>query len=363
MTILHYISTIDESSGGLGAYMQLLTRELGKLVDLHVLTHKRNNERQLSNCTIHYVPFKWKPWDNCKREFLQLVDELHPDVVHVNCCWTPTCALITKWAKLVGIKVVYSPHGMLDPYSMKIHYWTKKLPAILLYQKKALQQCDLVHATSELEKKNILALGWNKNVSSITNCIQIDDIQAKTSWHRNKNILFLSRVHPQKGVNILIEAVGKLKKELVGYTITIAGPGEESYLEELRTQAIQCGVADIIHFAGAVYAEEKWPLYRKADLFVLPSWSESFGIVVAEALACGTPVITTKGAPWEDLSAYNCGWWIGIGTDPLTDALHQFLVLSEQDLERMGCNGRRLVEEKYNSAIVAKQFAEMYKSL
>lgn len=363
MIILHYISSIDESSAGLGAYMQLLTRELGKLVELHVLTHKRNNERQLSNCTIHYIPYKWKPWNNCKGEFMQLLHELHPDVIHVNCCWTPTCALITKWAKQTGIKVVYSPHGMLDPYSIKIHYWTKKLPAILLYQKKALQRCDLVHATSELEKNNLQALGWNKNVLSITNCIQIDDIQTKTSWHRNKNILFLSRVHPQKGVEFLIEAVGRLRQELAGYTITIAGPCEQSYLEELRAQAMQCGVADMIHFAGAVYADDKWPLYRKADLFVLPSWSESFGIVVAEALACGTPVITTIGTPWEELNSCSCGWCISIGPRPLMEALRQFLAYSEQDLERMGRKGRRLVEEKYNSAIVARQFAEMYKNL
>lgn len=363
MKILHYIPSIDEISGGVGAYMQLFTRDLGRQCELHVVTHRSDNERMLENCTVHYIDYKWKPWNNCKREFLTLLNEIHPDVFHTNSCWMPVSALTAMWAKDAGYKVVYTPHGMLEPYSIRRHYWTKKLPAILLFQKKGLQVCDLIHATADTEKENLLKLGWNKKVVVVANCVQIDDIEIKSSWRRNKKVLFLSRVHPKKGINFLIEAVGRLKTEFAGYTFTIVGPGEASYVQELKDVARKNGVADLFDFVGPVYAQDKWPLYREADLFVLPTWSENFAIVVPEALASGTPVITTYGTPWAELNDVQCGWCTEIGTGPTMEALMKFLSCSEQELERMGRNGRKLVEEKYTSEAIAAQFVTMYESL
>ncbi len=362
MVILHYIPSIDESSGGVGAYMQLLTRDLGKLVDLHIVTHKGANERPLENCTIHYMPYKWLPWNNCKKNFVALLDELHPDVFHTNCCMMPVSALTAMWAKELGYKVVYTPHGMLEPWALKHHHW-KKLPAIWLFQKKGVAICDMVHATADKEKKNLLALGWNKNVCTIPNCVQIDQIESKRSWVRTNNILFLGRIHLVKGVNFLIEAIASLKHELTDYTVTIAGPGESFYVEELKSMTEKLGVSEMFEFIGPAYGDAKWPLYRKADLLVLPSWTENFGIVVPEALASGTPVITTTGAPWEELVTHDCGWWIDLSIENLTDALRKFLSCSDLDLEQMGRRGRKLVEEKYSSTSVAKQFVGLYNDL
>lgn len=342
--------------------MQLLARDLGKLVELHIVTHKSDNERKLENCTIHYIPNKWLPWNNCKREFLQLLDEIHPDVFHTNSCWLPLSALTAVWAKSARYKVVYTPHGMLEPWALQRNPLKKKL-AIWLFQKKGLQVSDMIHATAESEKKNLIALGWNKNVCSIANCVQIDEIEMKTSWVRKKNILFLSRVHVKKGINFLIEAVAQLKYELQGYSVTIAGPGEDAYVNELKQLAANLGVGDMVHFVGPVYAANKWPLYRTADLFVLPTWSENFGIVVPEALASGTPVITTVGTPWEELNTCNCGWWTEIGTEPTVGALRKFLACSDADLEQMGRNGRKLVEDEYTSEAISRQFVEMYQGL
>ena len=275
----------------------------------------------------------------------------------------PQCAFIQKWAQQLGYKVVLTPHGMLEPWIIKRHYWTKKVPALWLYQKKAIVEADYLHATAESEKENLLKLRYNSKIEVIANGIDIDKITVKTSWQKRKEMLFLSRIHVKKGINFLIEAIATLKEELKGYKINIAGEGEESYIYELKQMAYKLGVGEQIHFIGGVYGNRKWELFRNADLFVLPTHSENFGIVVAEALACGTPVITTKGTPWGELETENCGWWTEVGTNPTVHALRAFLQLSTDDLEKMGHNGRKLVECKYSSKKVAEDMVTLYKKV
>ena len=119
----------------------------------------------------------------------------------------------------------------------------------------------------------------------------------------------------------------------------------------------------MVDFCGGVYGEKKWELYRNADVFVLPTYSENFGIVIAEALASGTPVITTKGTPWEELNTVKCGWWTKIGSEPTKKALANFLSLSSYELKRMGINGRILVEEKYSTKKIANEMFNLYRKL
>ena len=92
----------------------------------------------------------------------------------------------------------------------------------------------------------------------------------------------------------------------------------------------------------------------------MPTYSENFGIVIAEALASYTPVITTKGTPWEGLEDNNCGWWIDIGVEPLKKVLVQVLNSDEEVLKQMGKNGRKLIESEYSIEVVAKNTLEMY---
>ena len=361
MKIIHYIPSIDRTSGGTTAYMQLLANELGKLVELHIVSHVSLNPVGIENSQIHYISFS--VLNGMKKEWQALLNKIQPDVIHVNCCWMPQCAFAQKWAQQLGYKVVLTPHGMLEPWIMKRHYWTKKVPALLLYQKNAVVKADYLHATAESEKENLVKLGYNRKIEVIANGIDIDNIVMKTSWERKKQILFLSRIHVKKGINHLIEAVAVMKDELKGYKINIAGEGEEDYIGELRQLASRLGVTDNIRFIGGIYGDKKWELFRNADLFVLPTHSENFGIVVAEALACGTPVITTKGTPWDELGTENCGWWIEVGIEPIINALRAFLQLSVGNLEQMGRNGRQLVEYKYSSQKMAEDMMLLYKTL
>ena len=222
---------------------------------------------------------------------------------------------------------------------------------------------DYLHATAESEKNNLLKLGYNDRIKIIPNGVDVEHIPMKSSWERHKKILFLSRVHVKKGINFLIEAVAALKNELEGYSVIIAGEGDSDYITELKSTAEHLGVSDIIQFIGGVYGDKKWDLFRNADLFVLPTHSENFGIVVAEALSCGTPVITTKGTPWQELETHQCGWWTDIGTAATTDAIRDFLSLTENDLQTMGKNGRMLIEKNYSARKMALDMVELYHTL
>lgn len=362
MRVIHYIPTIDRNWGGTTAYIQLLANELGKQTELHIFTHASENPVEMQNCQIHYLP-SWKQLGTMKREFMRLMNDIQPDVFHVNGCWIPGCALTQKWAQEIGVKVVLTPHGMLEPWIMARHYWTRKLPTLWLYQKAAVRNADCLHATAISEKENLLKLGYNDRIEIIPNGIEVDKIALKKDWERKKRILFLSRIHVKKGIEFLMEAVALLKDQLEGYVIEIAGEGEKEYIAQLKQKAKELQIESLVQFCGGVYGDSKWELFRHADVFVLPTHSENFGIVVAEALACGTPVITTKGTPWQELETDCCGWWTEIGTEALIAALRKFLALSDEEIERMGRNGRKLVEDKYSSRKMAEEMVRMYNEL
>lgn len=359
MKVIHYIPTIDRNWGGTTAYMQLLANELGKMTELHIFTHASENPVEIRNCQIHNLP-SWKHLGAMKREFTRLINSIRPDVFHVNGCWTPSCALTQKWAQSMGIKAVLTPHGMLEPWILARHYWTRKVPALLLYQKSAVKRADYLHATASSEKENLLKLGYNSRIEIIANGIEVSNIGLKKDWERKKQILFLSRIHVKKGIEFLLEAVAQLKTQLNGYIIRIAGEGETEYIDQLKRKAEVLGIAEIVKFCGGVYGNQKWVLFQEADLFILPTYSENFGIVVAEALASGTPVITTQGTPWEELETEHCGWWTEIGTQPTMEALNQFLQMDVTELEAMGRNGRKLVEKKYSSQKMAEDMVQLY---
>ena len=363
MKIIHYIPSIDRIAGGTSTYMQVLGKELGKLAEVHIITHSSDNPLPISNCKIHYVSVYNPINGRFKNEVSKLFDVIKPDLVHVNCCWMPACAFVQQMAQKRNIKVVLTPHGMLEPWIIKRHYWTLKFPALMLYQKNAICKADCLQATAESEKKNLLKLGYNSNIKIVKLGIDAESITMKTSWKKSKQLLFLSRVHVKKGINYLIEAADILRNELQGYKIVVAGEGDADYIATLKQQIVDKGLQDIIQLIGGVYGDKKWELFQTSDFFVLPTHSENFGLAIAESLASGTPVITTVGTPWNNLNSSNSGAWIEIGTQPLVETLRRFLALSDGELETMGKNGRKLIETKYSAKVMAEEMMEVYKSI
>lgn len=368
MKILHYIPSIDRGSGGVGSYMQQLSSELGKNVEMHIVTHKSDDYLPILNSELHFIPdFSIRSMGYYfKKEWMNCLKSINPDVVQVNGCWRPSTALAIIWAKKNGYKVVLCPHGMLEPWDIKKNYWTKKLPALLLYQKRAIKMVDSILATSEAEKRNLINLGYNKSVSVIPNGIEIDQTYIKKSWKINKQLFFLALLRKNKGADILINAVAKLRNEIKGYKVIIAGPvgnGEESYVSYLHDLVKLNKLDNMIVFLGGLYGIEKWNYYQESDIFVLPTLNENFGIVIAESLLAGTPVITCKGAPWPQLESEKIGWWVNRNVDSVANAISEAIRKTPEELEEMGKRGRSFVVENYSSKKIAEDYLKMYISL
>lgn len=295
-----------------------------------------------------------------RRELERLCRTARPALVHNHGLWVP----LNHWAgsigRLVGLPVIVQPHGMLEPWALNHKGWKKKL-AMALFQRRDLESASLLLATSSVEYENIRRLGLRKPVAIIPNGVNLAGAALPATAapaERPRVALFLSRVHPVKGLFNLVSAWTQLAP--VGWRLRIAGPDEAGHLKEVLALVKGLGVQESVDYVGAVDGADKSALYNAADVFVLPTFSENFGVVVAEALAHGVPVITTRGAPWADLETFGCGWWVDIGVEPLVHALRKAMALSDDERHAMGARGRDYVR-RYDWDDIARQTMDVYR--
>mgnify|MGYP001809690076 CR=1 FL=1 len=285
-----------------------------------------------------------------------------PALVHNHGIWTAVNHRACRFARARGIPYIIQPMGMLEPWSLDYRA-TKKRIAMRLYQGRDLAAAALFMATSEAEARNVRRLGFSQPLSVIPAGIRLDPPPEMAGGQRAegpRRLLFLSRVHPKKGLLDLVAAWSRLARS--GWRLQIAGPDDAGHLAQVMALARRLGVADEIDYLGVVEGDAKAAVYGAADLFVLPTFSENFGVVVPEALAHGLPVITTRGAPWESLPRFGCGWWIEIGVEPLQAALTEAMSLSDAQRAAMGERARRYAA-RFDWAAIAAETLQVYRWL
>jgi len=176
-----------------------------------------------------------------------------------------------------------------------------------------------------------------------------------------KTALFLSRLHPGKGLLTLAEAWSRVRPK--GWRMKVVGPDSYGHKNDVVKELLRLGIRDDWEFVDTLDDVKKWEAYRSADLLVHPSVSENFGITIAEGLAAELPVICTKGTPWSVVEERKCGWWIEVGVEPLANALHKAMSLSDADRQAMGSRGRKLAEEKCTWDAVVKVMVKGYEEI
>ncbi len=366
MNIAHIIDTIDKAAGGPSRSSTQLIDAILKNeqinIDLYTLESKEPVLKKFNrnNGNIFFNRSNFYGYSN------QLKEELNKDfydLLHGHGLWQYPVHQMAVTARKLNKPYLISPRGMLESWSLK-QKKNKKRIALKLFQKGDLELASCLHATAKMEAESLRAMGLKNPIAVIPNGISTNEFSLGNEKKNDNKILFLSRIHPKKGIELLIESWAELNPSLKkGWSVDIVGNGEEDYIQKLKNLIAKKNLKGQIQILPPIYNREKISYYQKASLFVLPTYSENFGIVIAEALACGTPVITTKGTPWSDLEKYNCGWWIDIGRKPLVIALENALQQKQSDLDKMGINGRNLIEEKYSIDAVAKQMTQTYQWL
>ena len=283
-------------------------------------------------------------------------------IVHSHGLWMMPNIYPAFACARTGARLVVSPHGTLTGWAMARSRRRKKLAWYLLGQRRLIDQAALFHATSEGECDDIRRQGGRAPIALIPNGVTLPAIDKPLRPHDQRVLLFLSRIHPKKGLDLLLQAWARLQGTHPEWRLEIVGPDNEGYEAEMKALAQQLSLQRV-EFRGPLFGREKYAAYARADAYVLPSWSENFGYTVAEALACGTPAITTRETPWPVLEHEGCGWWIDTGGEPLLACLRNVLATSRTELDRRGTIGRNWVARELGWPSIGGKMLQSYRWL
>jgi glycosyltransferase involved in cell wall biosynthesis len=292
-----------------------------------------------------------------------------PDILHDNGIWLRHNHRLTVLAKNRGIPRVVSTRGMLEPWAIN-HKRLKKNLAWCLYQCRDLKQACCHIASGEAEAQNLQQLGLGVPIVTVPNGVDVPAEERPRSVGSEveravrggpRTALFLGRIYPIKGLPMLIEAWARARPD--GWILRIAGPDEAGHQKQVEKAVTAAGLGQVVSFIGPLAYGMKKSAFFDAELFVLPTHSESFGIVVAEALAHGLPVLTTTGAPWSILRDSGCGWWVDATVDGITEGLRRATILDPETLRSMGAKGRTLVSAKFGWKRVADHMLSTYEAI
>lgn len=379
MHLVHYINSLNRQMGGTVTAVLDVTvslRELGH--DITVLTHEigveetgilQANGIRLVRSGTPRLNGLFRPSDVLAlRHILGEVD-----VLHLHGIWSPGAAQLGREAESFHLPFVITTHGMLSDWAMtqkplkKRLYWAFVLRHVL-------HQASCVHVTASQERyeaaqwignNRVECLAWVFRPAAYTEASQgvLKTLLPSVPVERPL-LLFLSRLHPKKGLHNLIEALAQLKTRRIGVHLVVAGEWESArYESSVRAAIRNAGLESYVTFVGFVSGANKMSLLRHADLLVLPTSQENFGFVSYEALSVGTPAAITTGIDtWRELEA--SGGAKVVPREPgglahcIADMVYDLVALAE-----MGARGRGWIEDQFANDAAVRRFESLYLAL
>ncbi|MEM9414594.1 MAG: glycosyltransferase [Planctomycetota bacterium] len=380
MDILHVTASLSSRGGGVATYIQQL------------LVHHASSGHTLTACSLGDALFERDTAHLTDRIGLIAAPPTGPralgysrglrqpvrqaaqtaDLLHIHGLRTLLNIHARRLSKHYKKPLIISPHGQLYPQVLAQNRLRKAVMAKLFVDAN-LNAASCIHATSEAEAEHIRSYGLKMPIAVVPIGVDLESFsceggEAKARLDaryprpgRPRRVLFLSLLNAKKGLGRLAQAWGELSPQFPGWQLMIAGP-DAGYESSAREAFKASGQSGSVTWTGPVYGQEKLDLLAGCDLLVLPSDWENFGIVVIEALASGTPVVATKGAPWAQLVERSCGWWVDAAPGPITQAMREAMSLGDDERRAMGARGRGLIEAEYTWDRCAAQMHELYEA-
>ena len=277
------------------------------------------------------------------------------DVVHLTGVYNfPTFPTIF-WGRLLHKPLIWSPRGALQRWEGSSRIGLKGIWDFLWYH--TADRVELtMHVTSEQESRETLARFPKLRMATIPNGVDVPDDVNRIERNGELRLLFIGRLDPKKGIEALLKACS-LADSAPPWRLAIAGWGAPEYVSQLKEQIQALGLSGRVEMLGAVLSKEKKRLFERSDVALVPSYTENFGIVVAEALAHGVPVIASKGTPWSRLEEKRCGLWVNNDPESLADAIRS---ISTMPLPDMGRRGREWMQREFSWCSVTNQMLALY---
>ena len=378
--ILHNVSFVGKSSYGLGQISVNLAKAqylLGNDTNIWCLEGKNDIEWASA---IHNFPQERIKGFNLfgpqklyfSPQLIRHTNNLDPsefEIVHQHGIWTGSSSATRIFSKTKQIPTIIAPHGSLSEWSLNVSSWKKKL-ALSAFERENLNLASCLHATSENEISDFRNFGLKNPIAYIENGIQEEklSIVGNAQKFRQKHnidpekriLLYMSRITPKKGLLMLIEAIKDIESDFKDWILVIVGNDEFNHKKDVENLIKQCKLENYIKFVSPLFDKDKDDVFAASELFILPSYSEGFPMVVLDSLAAGLPVITTNASSWNDLVEFNCGWWTDINTQSITDALRKSVRMSTVELNIMGQNAKELIRTKYTWSRLAQKTIKLY---
>lgn len=299
-------------------------------------------------------------------------DLRHADVVHVQAIFSVSTPLGLFFANLFSKKTILSPHGCLGEWCMADGNSRMKKPYLNLFIRPFANKITW-HATSTQEKNEILALFPSATVAIIPNGIYAEEFAQPNHLPRlefvrkytglelpnAKVVISMARLHKKKGLDILISAFATASLSHPEAVLLIAGEdfGEKKALQK---QIQELNLSTKVFLVGQIEGQERIDFFANSDLFALSSHNENFGLVYAEAMAAGTPILASKHTPWQEVEELKIGKWVA---NTIEDTANGLIELLSSDLDNMGKAARQFVITNYTWKSIGIQFKSLFDSL